>query len=148
MSSSVVVRYNIGIVGSTSTFATKYPTPFLSLEADPALYDLTVDADGTATVWDGAPLVSSFDILAMVADQDCDVEFTVDGGQVDEYHFTLFLRGGGFPLFLTGDAVYAGQSGTQDSFTSGTLKTITKIRIKNRNTDDAALVSVLIGKAA
>jgi hypothetical protein len=142
------VRFNIGVGGAQSAFATKFPTPFLSLVTDPSVYDVALIGGGSDTIWDGAPLSTTFDMLVMTADQDCDIEFTVDGGEADEYHFTLFLRGGGFPLIIPGDEVYAGQTGTQDAFTNGTVKKITKIRALNRNAAVAAVVSVLIGKAA
>ncbi len=148
MSSSIAVRFNVGIAGASSAFATKFPTPFLALSTDPSVYEVPLAAGASGTLWAGAPLPTSFDFFIATADQDCDLEFTVDGGVGDEYHFTLFLRSAGFPVILTGDAVYAGQSGTQDAFVSGTLKKITKIRALNRNANVGATVSVLIGQAA
>ena len=146
MPSSILTRFTINVAGSPLVFGQPFATPTLTLEEDPNLYTVQLAASATATLWAGAPLVTTFDTFAATADQDCDLEFVVDGGAGDEHHFTLFLRGGGFPLFLCGDGSYAGQTGTQNSFTSGTLKKITKINAKNRNTTLVCNITILIGK--
>lgn len=148
MPSSILTRFTISVAGAPLVFGQPFATPTLTLEEDPSVYVVQLAASATGTLWNGDPLPTTFDTFAATADQDCDLEFVVDGGAGDEFHFTLFLRGGGYPLLLCGDDSYAGQSGTQDSFTSGTLKAITKINAKNRNTTTVCNISILIGKAA
>jgi hypothetical protein len=149
MSSSITTRFNVLVAGEVfPSFANPFFVPAMTLEAAPAIYDVVLAASAAGTVWDGTPLPDDFDVLLMQSTTDCDIEFTVDGGEADEYHFTLFLRGGGFPLALTGSEAYAGQTGTQDAFTNGTVKNITKIRALNRDDTNAATISVLLGKEA
>jgi len=148
VSSNISTRFAVTVAGQPIQFANPFFVPSLTLEADPAIYDVVLAVSTAGTVWDGVPLPDDFDVLVMQSTTDCDVEFTVDGGETDEYHFTLFLRGGGFPLMLTGSEAYAGQVGTEDAFTFGTVKNITKIRALNRDTAIEAVLSVLLGKAA
>ena len=130
-------------------FGQPFATPTLTLEEDPSVFSVALPVAGTAAlVWQGAPLPSLCDVMAFTSDQDCDLEFTIDGGAGDERHDTHFCRGLGFPLIICGRQAYAGQSGTQDAFVSGTLKNITKIRAMNRNTTTTGTLACLIGKAA
>jgi len=144
--SNLIVRFAATVAGSPIDFANPFFVPALTLEAEPALYNVVVPAATAAMLWDGVPLTDDFDALIVVSTTDCDIEFTVDGGNPAEYHFTLFSRGGGFPLVLWGSEVYAGQAGTEDAFTFGTVKNITTIRALNRDADTDAVVSVLLGK--
>ena len=148
MSSNLTVKLQLAIAGQAVTFAQPFTIPSLTTEEAPGLYDVTIAAGGTATLWDGTPLPATFDFLAIISNEDIDVEFVVDGGQADEYHFTVLVPAGGFPLVVPGGTAFAGQAGTQSAFTSGTRKQITQINAKNSNTTDAATVSVFIAREA
>lgn len=137
--SSITQRFVFSVAGQPLSLANQFALPVLDLEEQAALYDVSVGADSTSTLWDGAPLPTTFDVLALVSEQSCDIEFTVNSGAS---LFTLFLRGGGYPLVLQGDDSYV------EGDTGGTLGTITMIRAKNRNTLDATIVTVLLGKQA
>lgn len=147
MPSSLLTRFTISVAGQATVFGEPFTTPSLTLEEDPAIYVVQIGINTTGTVWSGAPLPSVADFLAFTADQDCDLQFTVDGGQGDESHFTHFLRGGGFPLIIPGGQSYTGQTGSQDAFAHGTLKNITTVSALNRNTTTVCNIAVLIGKA-
>lgn len=139
MSSSVVQRYNFLVAGEPIAFANPFAVLSTSLDNPPSVYTVSVAADSTAVLWNGLPLPSTFDVFAVVSDQNIDCEFTVDSGASK---FTLFVPAGGFPLVLQGDDSY--QSGNL----AGTLGVITEVRAKNRNTTTLANVQVLIAKAA
>src|SRR5690242_16375620 len=100
MSSNIVQRFNIQIAGEPIAFAQPFSPPVLDLEEPPARYTVVIDADATTSLWAGAPLTTTFDVLAIVSDQDLDVKFTVGSSAS---FFTLFVRGGGYPLMLQGD---------------------------------------------
>jgi hypothetical protein len=119
--------------------------PQLSLDAPPARYDVAIDPESSETLWDGSPLPPDFDVLWLQSDSDVDVEFTVDGGEAGEHQFTLFLRGGGFPIAIPGSRSYTRVNAGDDSFVDGTVGQITKVRANNADTEDTATVSVLIG---
>lgn len=138
MSSNIVIRFNIQVAGAQVPFGQPFAPPFLELEEAPSQYDVQVAANASAMLWDGEPLPSDFDVLAITADQSCDLEFSVNEG---ESLFTLFLRAGGFPVVLEGSESYVGGLG-------GALENITSVQVKNRNTDTVANVSVLLGKKA
>ena len=148
MSSSLRTKFTIDIAGAPVQFAQPFVQSYLETEQAPAQYEVTIDADSAATVWDGAPLGATFDFVALYTTQDGHVEFTVNGGEADEYHFTVPIRAGGFPVTFPGGQSYAGQSGTEDSFVEGTLAPITKIRVLNSNTTDPMVVSVVIAQEA
>lgn len=147
MASNITVKLLLSIAGQAVTFAQPFTVPAMDTEESPSLYEVTIPANSVGVIWDGVPLPPTYDFLAIIANQDVDVEFVVDGGQVDEYHFTVPVPQGGFPLVLPGGTAFAGQAGAQSAFSSGTRKSITKINAKNSNTTDAALVSVLIARA-
>lgn len=147
MSSSMRTRFTLEVAGQPYPFAQPFVQTFLTLEEDPAQYQVLVAANSVATIWDEAP-TSTFDFIALQADRDCHVEFTVDGGQSDEYHFTVFVRGGGFPVVIPGGQSYAGQTGSQSAFTNGTLKNITRVKAFNPDTVNSATVSAFVAKAA
>ena len=146
MASNFTVKLLLTAGGQAVTFSQPFTIPFMTTEEAPSIYDVTIAASGTATLWDGAPLPATFDFLAIIANQDIDVEFVVDGGEADEYHFTVPVPQGGFPLVVPGGTAFAGQAGTQSAFTSGTRKNITQINAKNSNTTDAATVSVFVAR--
>lgn len=146
MSSSMRTRFTIDVAGQPYQFAQPFVDPFLVLAEDPAQYQVPIAANATGTLWNGTPLGSTFDFIALMSDRDCHAEFVVDGGQGDEYHFTLFIRGGGFPTVVPGRQAYAGQTGTQSAFTNGTLKNITRVNAFNPDTTHAAVVSVFVAQ--
>lgn len=145
MASNLRTRLTIDVGGQPYQFGTPFVQTFLALEQEPAQYQVTVPADSAATLWDGAPPISTYDFLALVADRNCQIEFTVNGGEADEYHFTLPLLAN-FPIVVPGGQAYAGQTGTEDAFTEGTLREVTKIRALNTDTANAALVSVFVAQ--
>lgn len=148
MSSSIRTRLTIDVAGQPYQWSEPFVQAFLTLAEDPAIYQVTLAASATGTLWDGAPLIGTFDFIALRADHTCHIEFTVSGGVADEYHFTLPLRGGGYPLVIPGGQSYAGQAGTESAFTEGALKEITKIRALNTDATNAAIVSILIAQVA
>ena len=148
MASSIRTRLTIDVAGQPIQWSQPFVQTFLTLAQAPAQYDVTIDADSSAVIWDGTPLGVTFDFIALQSDRDCHVEFVVNGGQVDEYHFTLFLRGGGFPIVVPGGQSYAGQAGTQSAFTFGTLREITKVNALNPDVDFPAVVSALVAQTA
>lgn len=148
MASNVTVKLLLSISGQAVTFAQPFTIPAMDTEEEPALYEVTIPANSVATLWDGAPLPPTYDFLAIISTQDIDVEFVVNGGQVDEYHFTIPVPQGGFPLIAPGGTAFAGQVGTGSAFVQGVRRQVTKINAKNSNTTDAALVSVLIARIA
>lgn len=147
MSAHLAIRYafTLSAGGVAKDFAQPFVAPQLSLDALPATYDVTVEPETSATVWDGSPLPSDFSFLALSADADVDVEFTVNGGEAGELQFTLFLRGGGFPITVPGSRSYTRVNAGADSFTAGVPGQITKIRAHNSDEEDSAVVSVLLG---
>lgn len=147
MSAHLTVRYatTVSAGGVAKDFAQPFVAPQLSLDQQPAQYDVPVAAASSATLWDGTPLPADFDFLQLQSDEDVDVEFTVDGGGAGEHQFTLFLRGGGFPITIPGSRSFTRVNAGSDSFVDGAADIITKIRAHNFSTTDAAVVSVLIG---
>jgi len=138
MSSSIIFRTYPTVAGSPVAFSTPFPTPALDLATDPAIYEVPITAAGTVTLWDGAPLSTTYDVLMLLCDQTLDVEFSVNSGAS---LFTLVVKAGGFPTVLWGSDAYVGGL-------SGSLGAVTSIRAKNRNTTTAGTISVLLGKAA
>lgn len=148
MSSSMRTRFIIDVSGQTQEFVQPFVQPFLELAQDPAQYVVQVPVNSSATLWDGAPPIATYDFLALMSDRDVQVEFVVNGGQSDQYRFTLPLRGGGFPIVVPGGQAYAGQTGSQSAFSNGTLRNITQINVLNGDTVNAAFVSVFVAQAA
>lgn len=146
MASNFTVKLLLTAGGQAVTFAQPFTIPFMTTEEAPSIYEVTLDPSGNATLWDGDPLPPTFDFLAIISNQDIDVEFVVDGSEADEYHFTIPVPQGGFPLVVPGGTAFAGQAGTQSAFTSGTRKPITKINALNSNTTDPATVTVFIAR--
>lgn len=147
MSSSLSVRSEILIAGQPIKFATPFTPPFLATAEDASLYQVTIPLNSTATLWDGAPLPATYDFLAVLSDLNIDIEVVVDGGQVDEYHFTIPVLAN-FPCILPGGTAFAGQTGTQSAFTSGSRKNVTKVNAHNVDTATAANVTVVIARSA
>lgn len=148
MPSSILTRFTISVAGQPLVFGQPFAAPTLVLEEDPSVFTVQLAAASSGTIWAGAPLPTQLDVIALTSDQDCDIQFVIDGGAGDESHFTQFLRAGGFPLLTCGGQAYTGQTGTQDAFVSGTLKFISKITALNRNSTTVCNISVLVGKAA
>lgn len=148
MASFIGIRLVIDVGSQPYPFAQPFTVPILELDNDPAMFQVKVDAGGTAVIWDGAPLDATFDIFATTADRACDFEFTVNGGQVDEYHWTIPCETPGIPMLLSGGQSFAGQTGTEDAFTEGTLRSITKIRVLNRDADNEMFVNVCLAQAS
>lgn len=146
MGSSLRPTLIIDVAGQPLPFTQPFVQPFLELEQAPAEYDVTIDALATATLWNGAPPFSTYDFVAIQSDRDVHVEFVVHGGSGDESHFTLFCRGGGFPIVVPGGDSYTGQTGTQSAFTNGTLRSITRINAQNLDTTFPAVVTVFIAQ--
>jgi hypothetical protein len=148
VSAHLTHRYAVSVSagGVSNDFAQPFVAPQLTLDAPPARYQVSVAPETSVTVWDGTPLPSDFDVLWMQSDNDVDVEFTVDGGDAGEHQFTLFLRGGGFPIAIPGSRSYTRVDAGDDSFVDGTVGSITQIRAHNADTEDTALIDVLIGQ--
>lgn len=147
MAAHISVRYatTVSSGGVAKDFAQPFVAPQLSLDQQPAAYDVPVAVEVSVTLWDGSPLPATFSFLQLQSTSSVDVEFTVDGGNAGELQFTLFLRGGGFPITIPGQRSFTRVNAGVDSFVTGTADTITKIRAHNFSTTDAAVVSVLIG---
>lgn len=149
MASFIGIKMVIDIGSQPYPFAQPFTVPILELDNDPAVYQVgPVAVSSAATIWDGEPLDTTFNLFAAVADRACDFEFTVDGGEADEYHWTIPCETPGIPLLLSGGQSFAGQSGTEDAFTEGTLKNITKIRVLNRDSVNELFVNVCLAKAS
>lgn len=148
MASSLNVLLTINIAGAPLPFAQPFTVPIVDLEQEPAVYQVTIGAASVGTVWDGAPLADTFNFVAIVGDRACDIEFTVNGGEADESHFTVALETPGVPFLMSGGSSYTGQTGSEDAFTDGTLQPITQIRASNRDEDNSLVLSVVIGQAA
>lgn len=136
MASSLAVRFTITVAGFDYPVGQPFAIPSLDLAEAPAMYDVVVPADDQAILWEGAPLPSTFDFALFTADQNCDLECEVNGG---DSMFTVQLRTGGFPVVLGGDRSLVGGLG-------GSVQAITKITAKNRNTLTDATVSCLIAQ--
>lgn len=138
MSSSIITRFNLTVAGEPISFANPFIVPSLALEENPAITTFVLPPSTTVQLWDGSHPFTSFGVWAALATGDCDVEFLVNDGQSVLTHF---LRGGGYPIYLPGNASYVGGL-------SGTLGSITSINAKSRNTLINIQLTQLIGKVA
>lgn len=145
MAAAISPSLNLNINGKPNTFTSPFTLPIIYLDQSPATYEVLVDADGEAVVWDGSPLPSHFVFFAAIADRTCDLEFVVNGGEADESHFTIPMQNAGVPLVFPGGYSYTGQYGAESAFTNGNLHPITLIRAKNRDTENALTLSIVIG---
>lgn len=144
MASNLRANVSIDIGGQPLPFGSPFVSTFLETEQEPARYEVSVGPDGTDTLWDGAPPFTTFDFVAFVADRDCHIGFVVNGGEADEYSFSLPLPAN-MPMVIPGGQAYAGGA-SDDPFSGGTLREITKITVLNTDTDNAVLVKVCIAQ--
>lgn len=129
MSSSIRPRLSIDIAGEPYQFAQPFTMTFMQTATTPAVYQVEVPAASTAVVWSSTFPTDEIDFIALMSDADVTLTVEVDGGGADD--FTLFLRGGGFPVSLCG--VPTGSE-------------ITSISAANANTTSSAFVSVCVAK--
>lgn len=145
MSTSLRIRYFLDIGGQPIPFANPFTLQAVQFDPAPAVYSLSVPIGGTSILWDGVTPFSSFDMLVVQANVDVELELVVGA---DIQHFTLPVRGGGWPTVMPGGLCYAGQTGSQSAFVNGSLTVVSKVNVFNPSTTTIANVNVLIAKAA
>lgn len=145
MSTSIRIRYFVDIGGQPYPFANPFTIQSLEVDPDPLVYQVAIPVASTGTLWLNTYPLTTLDMLVIQSDVAVDIECVVGS---DAQHFTLPVRAGGWPTIVPGGQCYAGQTGAQSAFTSGTLQEITRINAHNSDTLNIANVSVLIAKAA
>ena len=145
MSTNIRIRYFVDIGGQPYPFANPFTLQSLDVDPDPIIYQVPIGVSSTATIWLNTYPITTLDMIVVRSDVSIDLEIVVGS---DAQHFTLPVRAGGWPTIVPGGQCYAGQSGAQSAFTSGTLQEITRINAHNSDTLNIANVSVLIAKAA
>jgi len=145
MSTSLRIRYFVDIGGQPYPFANPFTLQSLDVDPDPLIYQVAIPVSTTSTIWLNTYPIDTLDMIVVQSDIAVDLEIVVGA---DAQHFTLPVLAGGWPTIVPGGQCYAGQSGAQSAFTSGTLQEITRINAQNSDTLNIANVSVLIAKAA
>jgi len=145
MSTNIRIRYFVDIGGQPYPFANPFTLQSLDVDPDPMVYQVPIGVSSTATIWLNTYPITTLDMIVVQSDVSIDLEIVVGS---DAQHFTLPVLAGGWPTIVPGGQCYAGQSGAQSAFTSGTLQEITRINAHNSDTLNIANVSVLIAKAA
>jgi len=145
MSTSLRIRYAIDIGGQPYPFANPFTLQALQTSPMPAIFSLAIPVSTTVTAWTAPGLITTLDILAVQSDIDVNLEIVVGS---DAQHFTLPVRGGGWPTIVPGGMFYAGQTGSQSAFTNGSLTAVSKVNVNNPSTLLAANVTLLIAQEA
>lgn len=131
MASSIGIKMVIDIAGQPYPFAQPFTVPIIELAQDPAVFSVTVDVDNEATLWDGVPLGTTADIIALVANRAARYRISTTSGS-----FTLEAATAGVPTLISG--------GSAD--TGGGLEAITEIVAINPDTTNSMVVSAIIGE--
>lgn len=133
MASSLSVLLTINLAGSPIPFAQPFTVPLLETEQEPAVYQITVAADDEGVVWDGEPLGTTADFIALVANRSAQFRFTCAGGD-----FTIEATTPGIPVVISGGQIDVGSG----------LQNITQIDAINVDTVEIMTVSACIAQAA
>lgn len=111
--------------------------------------DIVVPADSEVVAWDptatDAPATpTAFKYLYLLADQEVDVELTVNEGDANE-HYMGFRLPAGVPFELFDDAGYYNAGAPPASIFDATEDVIDRLRFRNFDASVQAIVRVVIG---